>query len=109
VGSLAGFDDVLADKAAIQALIPDGADVAADVYLVDQIVDRTHVQVAYSSWQDETGAEIHADYVFLDLDTISYNNRITPWVAPLINRLTGEGYRQVARAGRFVLLESSNV
>jgi len=106
---LGGLHDVLAQKAAVENRIPDGANVAADVFLVPQIVDRTTVQVAFPTWTDETGAVIRADYVFLDTDTISYQNRATNWVETLIARLTGPdgGYRVVDRQGRFVLLMRS--
>ncbi|MCL2783744.1 MAG: DUF2079 domain-containing protein, partial [Propionibacteriaceae bacterium] len=77
VNMLHGFDGVLAEKTQIQNQIPNGANVAADVYLVPQIVDRTTVQVAYASWTDETGAPIRADYVFLDTGTISYSNALS--------------------------------
>ena len=107
VGMLRGMDDVLADKAAVQALIPDGANVAADVYLVPQIVDRTLVQQVYPDFVDETGVPVRADYVFLDTETIAYNNWDDQWTKQLIDRLTGPdgGYELVDQTGRFVLLE----
>jgi len=106
VGYLTGRDAVIAQRAAVESLIPNGANVAADVYLVPQIVDRTSVQIAYASWKDETGQTIEADYVFLDLDTISYGNRQNQWPQTLIQQLTapGGGYVEIAHTGRYVLL-----
>jgi len=103
---LAGHTQMVADRTAVEAQIPTGANVAADVYLVDQIVDRTTVQVAYPWWTDETGAVIQADWVFLDIQTRGFYNPTQPWVQPLINELTSSGsYRVVDQAGRYVLLE----
>jgi len=96
-----------ADAAAISAQIPDGASVAADVYLVDQIVDRTTVQIAHPNWQDETGKPISADYVWLYVTTIAYNNQSTPWVSDLFTKLIGPGggYKMIAYQGPFILLQ----
>ena len=102
---LVGHSQMIADRAAVQALIPDRADVAADVYLVPQIVDRTKAQVAYQSWTDETGAPIRSDWVFLDRQSRAFFNHIDPWVPDLIEELTAEGrYELVAERGRYVLL-----
>lgn len=72
----------------VAAAIPDGASVAADAFLVDRIVDRTKVQVAFPTWTDETGAPIEADYVLLWENTTAYGNAATPWVRSLIQKLT---------------------
>jgi len=103
---LSGNNDIVADARSIAAQIPDGANVAADVFLVDQIVDRTTVQVVFPAWEDETGATIQADYVWLNVNTISYGNNVTPWVHALIAQLTspGGGYVETSQAGPFILL-----
>jgi len=96
-----------ADAQAIAAKIPDGANVAADVFLVDQIVDRTNVQIAHPNWQDETGQPIKADYVWLYASTIAYDNQSTPWVSGLFVKLIspGGGYKMIAYQGPFILLQ----
>ena len=105
VYGLVGAGQMTADRTAAAAAIPDGANVAADVYLVDTIVDRTVVQVAYPSWTDETGAPIESPWVLLDLETRGYHNRQAPWAEALLTRLTtDEGYQVVERVGRYVVL-----
>jgi len=107
VSRLWTMTSVVQQKDAIQAQIPDGANVAADVYLVPQIVDRTTVQIAYKNWLDETGVPIRADYVFLDYGTFSYDNYAIPWVDSLVKRLTSPvgGFTVVDHSGRFILLK----
>ena len=104
---LHGSDDVVAAKIAVESQIPDGATVAADPFLVSQIVDRTDVQVAHTSWQDETGAPIVVDYVFLNIASFADGNLSSPWVIPLIDRLIGPGggYTIIDMVGTFVLLK----
>ncbi|MET3808432.1 putative membrane protein [Nakamurella sp. UYEF19] len=61
---------VAADAAIAQ--IPDGARVAADVFLMPHLVDRTQVMQAYPGFVDSTGLPLRADWVILDLDSTSY-------------------------------------
>jgi len=102
---LVGHSQMLADRSAVQSLIPNQASVAADVYLLPQIVDRTTVQVAHPSWKDETGIPIRAEWVFLDRQSRAFFNHTTsPWVGSLIDQLTEGQYEVVAERGRYVLL-----
>jgi len=103
---LAGHSDMIDNREAVESLIPDGANVAADVYLVNDLVDRTTVQVAYPTWKDETGAPITSDWVLLDIQSRAFYNSTDPWVEPLINQLTSSGqYIVVDQVRRYVLLE----
>jgi len=94
-----------ADAQAIADQIPDGANVAADVFLVDQIVDRTSVQVVHPNWLDETGQPIQADYVWLYTATISYDNQSNPWVSELFVQLLAGNYTMIDYRGPFILLQ----
>ncbi|MDR1449774.1 MAG: DUF2079 domain-containing protein, partial [Propionibacteriaceae bacterium] len=108
-----GAGAVLAEQRSVAAAIPDGAAVVADVYLLDHIIDRTDVTVAFPLrldaggqplWQDETGIPLEGDFVFLDLETRGYDNRTAPWAASLAAWLEESGdYQVVDRSGRFLL------
>jgi uncharacterized membrane protein len=88
------------------ARIPVGARVAADVFLMPHLVDRAQVMQAYPGFVDPTGLPIRADWVVLDLASTSY----TPgWSTALLTKLTTSGrYREVARYGQYVVLESTS-
>ncbi len=88
------------------ATVPDGARVAADVFLMPHLVDRAQVMQADPGFVDPTGLPIRADWVVLDLDSTSY----TPgWSRTLLASLVGSGrFRTVAEPGRYVVLRSTN-
>jgi len=88
----------------VVAKIPDGARVAADVFLMSHLVDRAQVMQAYPGFVDPSGLPIKADWVILDLQSTSY----TPgWNRILFDALTTSGrYRQVNASGQFVVLRA---
>lgn len=86
------------------AKIPDGARVAADVFLMSHLVDRAQVMQAYPGFVDPTGLPIKAGWVILDLGSTSYTSG---WSRILLNALTTSGqYRQVDAFGQFVVLRA---
>jgi uncharacterized membrane protein len=84
--------------------IPDGARVAADVFLMPHLVDRAQVMQAYPGFVDSTGLPLRADWVILDLDSTSY----TPgWSRTLLDSLLASGrFMTFAHPGRYVVLEA---
>lgn len=84
--------------------VPDGTRVAADVFLMPHLVDRTQVMQADPGFVDSTGLLLRADWVVLDLDSPSF----TPgWSGILLVQLTTSGrFREVAHPGRYVVLEA---
>src|SRR6195952_2849921 len=105
IGSVFTSCDRCTAAAAAVARIPDGARVAADVFLMPHLVDRAQVMQAYPSFVDPTGLPIRADWVVLDLDSTSY---MAGWSAELLAQLTASGhFDEVARYGRYVVLRSS--
>ena len=84
--------------------MPDGARVAADVFLMPHLVDRAQVMQAAPGFVDPTGLPIRADWVVLDLASTSF----TPgWSRTLLASLVGSGrFRSVAELGRYVVLRS---
>jgi uncharacterized membrane protein len=99
--------DLMAQERAVEQLIPDGAKVVADVFLIDHLIDRTQATVAFPWWYDETHLPLEGDYVFLDTATKGYDNEITPWVDDLIDDLVASGqYAIIGQSGdRFVVLQ----
>ncbi|MCL2653587.1 MAG: DUF2079 domain-containing protein [Propionibacteriaceae bacterium] len=87
------------DMRAVAAQIPDGANVAADVFLLSQIVDRATVQVVHP------GEPVEADYVWLYTSTTAYDNQSTPWVSDLFVKLISANYTMVDYRGPFILLQ----
>lgn len=102
IGSVALSCQRCADAAAAVAAIPDGTRVAADVFLMPQLVDRAEVMQAAPGFRDPSGLPITAQRVVLDLDSTSY----TPgWSRTLLVSLLSSGrYRELQRYGRFVVL-----
>ncbi|MDR2896043.1 MAG: DUF2079 domain-containing protein [Propionibacteriaceae bacterium] len=93
------------ELAPLLADIPDGASVAADVFLLDRLVDRTAVQVAHPLWTDDLGATVAADYVLLDLETKAYDNPMEHWAGPLLQRLIdSQDYQLLGSTDRYRLL-----
>ena len=90
------------DAAAAVADIPDGTRVAADVFLMPHLVDRTQVMQAAPGFVDPSGLPIVASRVVLDLDSTSY----TPgWSRVLLASLLSSGqYRELQRYGQYVVL-----
>ena len=86
------------------AMIPDGARVAADVFLLPHLVDRAQVMQAYPGFVDAVGLPLRADWVILDLETTSY----TPgWSRTLLaSLLAGGHFTQVGTSGRYVVLKA---
>lgn len=89
---------------AADADIPDGARVAADVFLMPHLVDRAQVMQAYPGFVDSVGLPLQADWVILDLDSTSYN---TPgWSRTLLSSLLASGRFTIAdHPGQFVVLK----
>ncbi len=96
-------DRCVAASAAVSE-VPDGARVAADVFLMPHLVDRTQVMQAAPGFVDSTGLPIGADWVVLDLDSTSY----TPgWSRKLLSSLLASGrFREVLQPGQYVVLRS---
>ncbi|SDO76909.1 Predicted membrane protein [Nakamurella panacisegetis] len=86
------------------SVIPDGARVAADVFLLPHLVDRAQVMQAVPGFVDSTGLPLRADWVILDLDSTSF----TPgWSRTLLaSLLAGGRFAEVARPGRYVVLRA---
>jgi uncharacterized membrane protein len=98
---------LMAQEKSVEALIPDGAKVVADVFLIDHIVDRTRATVALPRWEDETGLPLDGEYVFLDTQTKRDGNQSNRWVSGLIDDLVAsEEYRVIGESGdRFYVLQ----
>ena len=105
IGSVFTSCDRCTAAAEAVARIPDGARVAADVFLMPHLADRAQVMQAYPGFVDPTGLPIRADWVVLDLASTSY----TPgWSTTLLTALTASGhFREVARYGQYVVLNST--
>ena len=105
---LSGFTSCERCGPAQQAVdrIPDGALVAADVFLMPHLVDRARVMQADPGLVDQVGLPIRADWVVLDLDSTSY----TPgWSRTLLASLTASGrFDVVAQYGTFVVLQATS-
>ena len=92
------------DARAALAIVPNGARVAADVFLMPHLVDRAQVMQASPGFVDPTGLPIRAGWVVLDLDSTSYTRG---WSSTLLASLLTSGrYREVASAGEFAVLAS---
>jgi len=91
-------DQRATDMRAVAAQIPDEANVAADVFLVNQIVDRTTVQAV------DPDQPVGADYVWLYTSTTAHDNQSTPWVSDLFVKLIATNYTMVDYRGPFILL-----
>ncbi len=104
IGSVLTTCDRCADATHAVGDIPDGARVAADVFLMPHLVDRAQVMQAVPGFVDSTGLPLVADWVVLDLGSTSF----TPgWSRTLLQTLTAGGRFAVAdRAGRYVVLRS---
>ncbi len=90
--------------AAAVADVPDGARVAADVFLMPHLVDRAQVMQAYPGFVDPTGLPIKADWVVLDLASTSYR---PGWSTTLLDTLLTSGrFREVARHGQYAVLHA---
>lgn len=90
------------DAAAAVGAIPDGARVAADVFLMPHLVDRAQVMQAAPGFVDPSGLPITADWVLLDLNSTSYT---AGWSRVLLASLLSSGqYRQLQRYGQYVVL-----
>lgn len=86
------------------AIIPDGARVAADVFLMPHLVDRAQVMQAYPGFVDSTGLPLRADWVVLDLESTSY----TPgWSRTLLGSLlASKRFVTFAHSGQYVVLRA---
>ena len=90
------------DAQAAVAAIPDGTRVAADVFLMPHLVDRTQVMRAAPGFVDPTGLPIVAQRVVLDLGSTTYG---PGWSETLLASLIRSGrYRELQRFGQFVVL-----
>ena len=89
--------DACAPAAAAIALVPDGAEVAADPYLTSHLTDRARVRLLVPSFTDSTGACLAPEYVLADLRSAAIDG--------LIQRLTASGaYTMVLQATPYVVL-----
>src|SRR6185503_7629041 len=85
--------------AAAIAVVPDGADVAADPYLMSHLTDRARVRLLVPSFTDSTGACLAPEYVLADLRSAAIDG--------LMQRLTASGaYTMVLRVAPYVVLRA---
>ena len=91
--------DRCAPAAAAIAVVPDGADVAADPYLTSHLTDRARVRLLIPSFTDSTGACLAPEYVLADLRSAGIDG--------LIQRLTASGaYTMVLRTTPYAVLRA---
>ena len=91
--------DACAPAAAAIAVVPDGAEVAADPYLTSHLTDRARVRLLVPSFTDSTGACLAPEYVLANLRSAAIDG--------LMQRLTASGaYTMVLRTTPYAVLRA---
>jgi len=91
--------DRCAPAAAAMAVVPDGADVAADPYLTSHLTDRARVRLLVPTFTDSTGVCLAPAYVLADLRSAAIDG--------LTQRLTASGaYTLVLRTMPYGVLRA---
>ena len=91
--------DACAPAAAAIAVVPDGAEVAADPYLTSHLTDRARVRLLVPSFTDSVGACLAPEYVLADLRSVAIDDSI--------RRLTASGaYTMVLRTTPYAVLRA---
>ncbi|ROR47010.1 DUF2079 domain-containing protein [Kitasatospora cineracea] len=100
---ISSHDDCSRCRAAHTALavIPDGATVAADTYLLPHLVDHTTGYLLTPEFTDSTGHPLTPDWVVLDEQTSTYGD--PSWVPALTRRLASI-YEEVSARDGYVVL-----
>ncbi|MFJ1933389.1 DUF2079 domain-containing protein [Kitasatospora sp. NPDC088160] len=83
------------------AVIPDGATVAADTYLLPHLVDRTTGYLLTPEFTDSAGHPLTPDWVVLDEQTSTYGG--PSWVPALTRRLAST-YEEVSAGDGYLVL-----
>jgi uncharacterized membrane protein len=96
---------VCADIDRALPVIPDGADVAAEVYILPHLVDRARPRMAMPDWLDQTGRPLDPDWVILNLNSSANDNLTNHWEALTAERLLAGGYVTVYESGPIVVLQ----
>ena len=91
--------DSCAAAAAAIAVVPDGAEVAADPYVTSHLTDRARVRLLVPSFTDSVGDCLAPEYVLADLRSAAIDG--------LIQRLTASGaYTMVLRMTPYAVLRA---
>jgi uncharacterized membrane protein len=91
--------DACAPAAAAIAVVPDGAEVAADPYLAPHLTERARVRLLVSSFTDSVGACLAPEYVLADMRSAAIDD--------VIRRLTASGaYTMALRTTPYVVLKA---
>jgi uncharacterized membrane protein len=91
--------DACASAAAAIAVVPNGAEVAADPYVTSHLTDRARVRLLLPSFTDSVGACLAPEYVLADLRSGAIDG--------LIQHLTASGaYTMVVRTPPYVVLRA---
>lgn len=91
-----------ADARAALAAVPDGVRVAADNSLGPQLSGRTETWLFAPGFVDSTGRRLDVEYVVADLESGWHKGN--GWAQRLVPVLRENGYTEVARHGRYVVL-----
>jgi uncharacterized membrane protein len=84
--------------------VPDGADVAAEVYILPHLVDRARPRMAMPDWLDQTGRPLDPDWVILNRASSANGNPENHWEAETADRLRQLGYQTAYEDGPIVVL-----
>jgi uncharacterized membrane protein len=91
--------DACGGAAAAIAVVPDGAEVAADPYVASHLTDRARVRLLVPSFTDSVGDCLDPEYVLADLRSAAIDG--------LIRRLTASGaYTMVLRTTPYAVLRA---
>jgi hypothetical protein len=91
--------DACGAAAAAIAVVPDGAEVAADPYVASHLTDRARVRLLVPSFTDSVGDCLDPEYVLADLRSAAIDG--------LIRRLTASGaYTMVLRTTPYAVLRA---
>lgn len=91
--------DACTAAAAAIAVVPDGAEVAADPYLTSHLTGRARVRLLVPSFTDSVGACLTPEYVLADLRVAAIDD--------LVDRLNASGaYSMVLRATPYAVLRA---